>query len=349
MGLSTADITSTAYLMGAFGVIDKTNPVLLNLFFPMTQAFDTEEVYWDQIQRARGLAPLCVPTIAGKPQRSRGYQSQGVRPAYVKPKHIVEPIRAIKRRQGERLLGEMTVQQRFQLAIMDNMFVEDESITRLEEWMASTLLLNGTMLLQSPDFPPLQINLNRPAGNTIVLSGAATWGSTGVDPLGNMQDWAETVQAVSGFHPSTVVMDPKAARLFTRSPGVLTVMQSYRQTQGNVDLANKVVGGAIGQEVKYLGSLGEFDIWVYQQLYTDVNGNVQKLMPDYSVIMGNQEGAGGVRTYGAILDAESLTTSERFPKAWLDKDPSAWFTMVQSAPMPVLGWPAATFSATIVS
>lgn len=38
------DYNSTASLLGAFGVLDRAEPVLLNLFFTMMQTFDTEEV-----------------------------------------------------------------------------------------------------------------------------------------------------------------------------------------------------------------------------------------------------------------------------------------------------------------
>jgi len=347
--LDTTSITSTAYLLGAFGVMDKTNPVLLNLYFPMTQQFDTAEVYWDKIQRARSLAPLCIPTVAGIPQRSRGYSSVGVVPPYIKFKHVVEPVRALKRRVGERLLGSMSLTERFQLAIMDNLYLEDDAITRREEWMATNLLINGTLTLQSPDHPPLLIDLQRDASLTVALTSSLCWGQTGIDPLSNMQDWAANVQKLSGFHPGRVVMDPKAARLFLKSPNVLTVMQSYRQRSGDVDLAGKVVGGAIGQEVKYLGEIGEFEIYVYQQLYTDDLGVTQQMMPDYTVLMGNPVGCGGIRTYGAILDAESLQPLARFPKAWLERDPSAWFTMTQSSPLPIVGWPNATMSASVYS
>ncbi len=60
---------STAQLLGAFGVLDRVKPVLLNLFYTMEQTFDTEEVYFDRVQRARRLAPFVVPTIQGKPMR----------------------------------------------------------------------------------------------------------------------------------------------------------------------------------------------------------------------------------------------------------------------------------------
>jgi hypothetical protein len=63
--------------------------------------------------------------------------------------------------------------------------------------------------------------------------------------------------------------------------------------------------------------------------------------------MGNPRGAQGVRTYGAIKDRKAgLKALARFPKVWDAEDPSATFTMMQSAPLPLLGWAEATFSAT---
>jgi hypothetical protein len=342
------DTNSTAQLLGAFGVIDRTVPVLLNLFFPQEQTFDTEEVFFDKVQRARRLAPFVVPTIAGKPQRSRGYTTLGFKPPYVKPKHVIEPAKAMKRRAGEQLLGKLTPEQRFDLALLDNLQMEDDEITRREEWMAAQLLLSGTMTCQGPDHPPVVIDLQRNAAHTIALTGGARWGQAGIDPLQVLRSWAKTVQKNSGFHPSVVVFDPLAADLFLNSASVLRVMQSFRQTTGNVDLAGKVSGGGLGHEVKYLGSIGEFDIFQYQQLYTDDAGNVQQFMPDNSVIMGNPGGCGGVRTDGAVQDADAgLMPLSRFPSVWTEKDPSAKFSMVQSAPLPLLGWVDATFSATV--
>lgn len=342
------DVNSTASLLGAFGVLDRVKPVLLNMFFEMEQTFETEEVYFDKVQRARKLAPFVVPTVAGKPDRSRGYATVGFKPPYVKPKHIIEPAKMMKRRAGENLLGNLSPEQRFNLALLDNMFLEDESITRREEWMATQLLLSGAMTCESADHPPIIVDLQRNSAHTVVLTGSLTWSTNGVDPLQNLRSWAKTVQANSGFHPSVVVMDPLAADYFINAPGVLRVMQSFRQTSGNIDLAGKVTGGGLGDEVKYLGSLAEFDIFQYQQLYADETGTVQQFMPDNTVIMGNPRGCQGIRTYGAILDADSgLTPLARFPKVWKEKDPSAWFVMTQSAPLPLFGWVDATFSATV--
>lgn len=342
------DYNSTAQLLGAFGVLDKTQPVLLDLFFPMEQVFDTEEVYFDRVQRARPLAKFVVPTIQGEAQRARGYTTLGFKPPYIKEKHVIEPIRMMKRRPGEQLLGAITPEQRFNLALFDNLMIEDDSITRREEWMAAQLLLTGSLVCSNADQPPITIDTNRNTANTVALTGAAAWGQTGVDPYQNVRTWAKSVQRISGFHPGTIVFDPLAADFFLQSAGVTRVMNTFRQTSGNIDLQGKVTGGALGQEVKYLGSIGEFECYQYQQLYADDTGAVQQIMPDNTVIMANPIGCQGIRTYGAIQDADAgLAPLSRFPKVWKENDPSAWFSMTQSAPLPLLGWSDATFAATV--
>ena len=340
------DANSTAALLGAFGILDRPKAFLLETFFPFEQTFETEEIYFDRVQRARRLAPFVVPTVAGRPQPSRGYKTGSFTPPYVKPKHVVEPKRAFKRLPGERLLGEYSPEQRFQLAILDNMMLEEDDILRREEWMASQLLTSGTMTCSGPDHPPVVIDVQRNSAHTVALTGGLTWGSAGVDPLQNLRSWAKTTQTNSGYHPGTVVFGPSAGDNFINSPTVTKIMQSFRQTTGNIDLAGKVTGGALGEEVKYLGSLPEFDFFQYQALYTDDTGTVQKFMPDNGVIMGNRGGAAGVRTYGAIRDKRgNFRALPRFPKVWDEEDPSVTLTMTQSAPLPLLGWADATFYA----
>ena len=101
----------------------------------------------------------------------------------------------MKRRAGEPLLGRLTPRQRFELSLLDNMALEDQDITRREEWMAAQLLTTGKMTCQSPDHPPVIVDLQRNPAHTVVLSGGLAWGQTGVDPLGNLQDWASMVQS----------------------------------------------------------------------------------------------------------------------------------------------------------
>ena len=141
-------------------------------------------------------------------------------------------------------------------------------------------------------------------------------------------------------------MDPLAYTKFLRSAAVNTIMNSFRQTSGNVDLAGTAVGG-IGNEARLQGTIGQFEIWVYQQFYTDPQGNQIQFMPNNTVIMADPIGCQGTRLYGAILDMYTLTPAVRYPKMWMEQDPSAALCMTLSAPLPVIGWSEATFTATV--
>lgn len=341
------DTYSTAYLLGAYGVIDRPNPFLYNRFFTMEQQFDTLEVYFDKVERARRLAPVVSPLVQGKAERLRGYYTNSFRPAYVKPKHVIEPDRVLRRRPGETLLGSLSAAERRDRIVLDTLQVQDDQITRREEYMAAQLLLTGSVTVIGEDYPAQVVSMGRPSGNTVALTGGATWGSPGVDPFANLRTWSALMQNNSGFAPTSVIMDPLAWNLFlTKSPTVTSIMNSFRQTSGNVDLAGRVVGG-VGNEAVLGGVLGQFEFWVYQQFYTDDLGNVIKFIPDNTVIMANAEGCQGTRLYGAIQDVRSLEALPRYPKMWVAEDPSAEYMMTQSAPLPVLGWAEATFAATV--
>ena len=340
------DTYSTAFLLGAYGIIDRPKPFLYDVFFTMEMQFDTAEVYFDKVDRARRLAPLVSPTVQGKAERMRGYKTQSFTPAYVKPKHVIEPGVMMKRRPGENLLGNLSPAERRDRYVLDVLQIQDDQITRREEYMASQLLLTGTLTVTGEDYPSQFLDFGRPSGHTVALTGGAAWGQAGVDPLSNLQVWSTLVQNDSGFMPRIVVMDPLAYSKFRTSTGVATVMNSFRQMTGNIDLAGLAVGG-VGNEAVLAGQIGLFDIWVYQQYYTDADGNVMKYMPDNTVIMADPVGCQGTRLYGAIQDVRSLVPLPRFPKMWVAEDPSAEFMMTQSAPLPVVGWPEATFCATV--
>lgn len=341
------NLYNTLALLGVIEALEKPGRFLLDTYFPDEQTFDTEEVYWDKIDRARRLAPLVSPMVEGKPMRSRGYATKSVTPGYVKPKHPVEPAKALKRRAGERIGGELTAEQRFNMAVADNLALEDEQIARREEWMASQILQTGAVILASDDFPSVEVDFGRHADLTEALTSTARWGETGVKPLTNLRSWAALVASKSGAMAKHVTFDPLAAELFMSDSDVREVLDNRRQATGSMELSG-LVGGATPDEAVYLGSIGQFDFYQYQDIYETDAGVEQKMLPDYSVILGSPGQAAGVRTYGAIQDKKAgLKALSRFPKMWDIEDPSHTMTMTQSAPLPVIGRPNATFFATV--
>jgi hypothetical protein len=347
-------IYSTEYLIGAYGIIDKPTTFLLDLFFPEMQQFETEKVAFDKVARARRLAPFVSPNVPGQVMRVPGYQTKDFQPAYIKSKHVIDMSKPFRRRAGERLFGSLSPIDRYNLAIADNLAVEEDQITRTEEWMATQILLNGSMVVSGEDYASQTVDFGRPSGQTLVLTGANRWGQTGVSALASLRAWNQTVMSASGYNANVVVMDPGAEQLFINDATVLQILDNRVNTPidnnfriGNIQIAG-VNTGAVGEEVKFLGMIGEFIIFVYQNIYTNADGTTSSMLPPNTVIMGSPKGFQGVRTYGAIKDVRaSLRAMPRFPKMWNVEDPSVTFTMTQSSPLPVSGWPEASMAITV--
>lgn len=349
------DIYSTEALIGAYGVMDQPKRFLLELFFPVTQQFETEKVAFDKVERALRLAPFVSPMVAGKAMRVQGYQTKDFAPAYVKPKHVVDPNRPLKRLAGERLLGSLSPTERYNRVITELLAEQDKEIARSEEWIAAQIMLNGSVVIAGEDFPSVLLDFGRPNDQTLVLTGQSTaWDQANSNPLDQLRSWNSLIAERSGYNANVVIFDPKAASLFTKDPAVKEILNSRVNTPvgsdfalGNLNLAG-VLTGAVGDEVKYLGRIGEFECFVYQQIYKLPDGTVKRFLPDYTAILASPSGVQGTRLYGAIRDAEAgFMALERFPTMWRERDPSLTYLMTQSAPLPVLGWPEASMAVTV--
>lgn len=334
---------ATQTLLGILSNIKRPKRFLLEKFFTAERTFTTEEVLFDKILQNRRLAPFVSPLVKGKPMPRAGETLVAYKPPYLKPKHVLTPDIAIKTMPGESLEGDMSPQQRMDRIRAQMLQDQDDQITRREEWMASTLLRTGTLAIVAEDHPPMTINLGRPAGHTIVLAGAARWGQAGVSPFQNLRTWAAMVALASGSAPTEVIMDPLAAGLLLADPYLIANMQIFHQPNRNLDLLGQL---AVPDEVQYLGSIGGFNFYQYSSYYLNSDGTTGQFMPANTVILGSPGGAQGTRCYGAILDKQ-IRAASRFPKEWEEEDPAALFLMTQSAPLPLLGWPEATMSATV--
>lgn len=343
------NLYSTAALMGLVSAMDRPATFMLDLYFPQEMTFETEEVYIDKLDRARRLAPYVSPKVEGKIMRNRGSTTRVLTPAYLKPKHAVEPAKAFQRAPGESLGGlQLSPEQRFQMAVADNLQLEDEEITRREELMACEMITTGGVTVESDDHPTLQIDLGRDAALEDALTSTARWGESGVSPMEYVRTRAALVASKSGAAARHVILDPLAALIFQKDAEVRSVLDNRRQASGSMELSGLNAGGAQGEEAVYLGTIGQFDFWQYQQIYTSATGAESKMIPDYSCIVGSPKQAEGVRAYGAIQDTKAaLKAVSRFPKMWDAEDPSITTTMTQSAPLPVLCRPDAVSFSTV--
>lgn len=326
--LTSAD---TRQLHRAVETIHRAGTFFLDRYFPEIIEFDTESIDFDVIARGRKLAPFVHPDVPGKNVRTGGYQTKSFRPAYVKPKESIRPRRAMRRRAGEQYMGEMSAAERLEAITLDALDEQRSSIIRRKEWMAAAALDMGEVIVEGENYPRTVVNFGRHEDLTVALTAGNKWGEAGVKILRTIEDGASDVQAHSGIVATDVILDPKAAQLFREDEAIQKVLDIRRQVSGTMEL------GPIApiSNGLYLGSIGEFDFYAYQDFFEDDNGDLGKLLPDYTCIL-TSSALEGVQAHGAIEDASlGLVALEYAPKVWDEDDPSTRMAMTQSAPLVV--------------
>lgn len=319
---------------------------LLDRYFPDVHNFTDEKIDFDVVTKGKKLAPFVSPVVQGQVRKDRGFTTTTFEPAYVKPKHVLDPTKPFKRRAGERIGGDMTPQARHDAAVAQLLSDERDEILRRLEWMAAQSLVFGKYTVEGENYPKTEVDFGRPVGHSLTLLTTDRWGETGVEPLDDIESWATTVSNECGGVIRDVIFDPLAWQLARKSQKLLDALDNRRQASGNVELGPIQLPRSL-TSARYVGSIGDFDFWVYNDTYEDEAGVQQKMIPDYAVILAGPD-LEGVRAFGAIRDPKAGYQSvDIYPKMWEMDDPAVVFLMSQSAPLIIPSRPSASFCAIV--
>lgn len=334
----------TRELMGVVETLQPINTYWLDLCFPQTMTFETEEIFFDYVDRGKRMAPFVSPLVGGKPMVQEGYSTKSFKPAYVKPKDIVDPFRAIKRRAGEMFNGELSLQQRFDAAVADVLNTHLNGHTLRQEWMAAQAVIDGSVTVSGESYPTQVVDFGRAAGHTVTLGAGARWNDS-VSPLANLQTWTLLMLRAGAPGPYRVTMGADALSAFLAKQEVKDQLNTQvRGTSAVLNTVPTVYDGAY-----YVGMIGQWEIWGYNDRYQDDAGNWVDILNSKAVVITSSGAVAGVRCFGAIRDVEAMRAVQLFPKMWMEKDPSAMVMMTQSAPLMVPTRPNATFKATVLA
>lgn len=336
----------TRALQEAVDSFDRPRTFLLDNFFPDVVTFDTEQIDFDKLPGGIRLAPFVSPLVEGQPTKQKPFQTETFRPAYVKPKDVVKPQTTLRRRPGERLLGELTLSQRLEAATVDVLLGHRAAVLARKEWMAVQSVLAGAVTVVGDAYPSTLVSFGRHAALTIALTGAARWGQANVVPSDNLETWFDLVGTHGGVGVTDVVLDPLAWQLLRRDAQFRSALDITRQMSGKIEFGPGTTFDTVS-DARYVGEASGVSYWVYQWTYETAAGTVTKMVPDNTVMGLARQPLAGKQLQGAILDVESLMAEEIFPKTWVEKDPSALFAMSQSAPLVAPLRPNACFCATI--
>ncbi|AGH98947.1 major capsid protein [Micavibrio aeruginosavorus] len=342
------DIFNTHVLSKVVEKLERPSSFLLDAFFGQEQTEDSEEIHFDIDKSKPRLTPFVSPLVAGKVVDDEGFTTKSFKPAYAKDKRRFDPSRPLKRSIGEKIGGTLSPQQRLEANVNRTLSKQLENLTRREEVMASEALRTGKITVSGDNYPTVVVDFQRDPSLTVALAGGSRWGEAGVSALENLEDWVARIQEKSGAVGRTVVMDALAWRVFKADPKVEKLLD-IRRLRDTADLALGPIAFGQGNDLaRYVGTIGDLDFWVYNDRYVDDNDVVQKLLPDYTVLLGSPTQLEGTRCYGAIQDEKAGYRAQRFfSKSWLEEDPAVRWLLLQSAPLIVPYRPNASFCATV--
>jgi hypothetical protein len=344
------DIFTTATLLGVLRVQPVESAYFLDNFYNREINFTSEEILFDKVVGQRRLAPFVSPVVQGRVMKKLGYQTLSFRPAYTKPKHIVDPNRQFTRLAGEAIGGDLSPGARWNAAVAENLREERDAIQRLWNWMAAMATIHGSVTVTGEDYPTQVVDFGRDAGLTNILAGGAQWDQVTADPLGDIKDMRTLAFQKGGAPITRLTFGLDAFDLFFANDDVQALFKG--QEIGNVARTSDSSLSALGSPgapYEYRGVLmgangqGRVEIYTYDEQYEDEAGATQHIMDSYDVI-GTGGAIQGTRCFGAIRDKRAgLAAMSLFPKMWDQEDPSVTYTMTQSAPLMVPGNPNNTF------
>ena len=348
-----ADYTSTEYLNGVITQVRRVPSFFLNAFFRSAVFSDKEKV---AIERKNGkpmITPYVHPMAEGKIIPGEGYTVDELDPAYLKDTRSFDPEKPIKRRAGEALGGSLSLEQRYQAIVAQDMQEMQEFFDRRKEIMAAEAIITGKLVVKGQGFDTT-VDFKRPADHTVVLAGAEKWDVVNADGLGTanikkqLETYGRKISKAGGGLAKTVIMDPLAWDLFSVNKFILGKETGALQLPKGSS-TSLVVDPTILEDgaAEYKGSWGGFDFWVYQAEYVNPeDGKSYNVMPDKTMIMVGTM-VEGTRYFGAIRHLRYLRAVESWVNSWEDNNPSREFSQLHSAPLMVPHRPYATMCITV--
>lgn len=343
----TYKIFDTRTLLGLMREAEPVSRYFRDLAFGRTMLFNTQKIDFEKISDIRKIAPFVVPTAQGVPIYEQASQVQSYKPSYIKLLDTVTPQDHLVKRAGELAIpSERTPLQRMNASVVDITMEHKRAIDRQVERMAAEAVLTGKVTIEGEHYPDVIVDFQRDAANTITLTGTATWDDPNADIIGDLNAWIRQMHlADHGGAARRLTLGANVAEFFQNNTGV----REQLDTQVRGTQADLTTGIIAGEDVVWIGRLGQLDVYVYRDYYRAENGTLQDLMdPDTVLLSASAESIQGVEAYGAILDVDVMKAMEIHAKMYKTDNPSALHILSESSPLLIPVNPNATLLARVL-
>lgn len=324
------------------------NSFLVNLVFGQTRVLPTENIVYRVQRKGRKVAPFVEK--GHESLLSGGYSEEEVN--FTAPNiRIRRPLEAcdllFRRHAGDTIFADGSTQSEAAAReVALQLQALNDEVANAEEYLAS-LAIQGVITYSTPDEASYTINMNKPAGNTIVLG--TFWDQGGATPLTNVMQARRTMHDEVNLNPMVAVLGSEAADTFLESPEIRDLLDPRRLDSGPITITQDIQdnGGM------FMGRFMGIDWWAYTREVEVGGSSVPLIRPKYAEFLNVSSAAQHVMFYGGIADLDAneggTIATRRFSKSWRLPDPSSQQILVSSRPLPVMRRPGASVSMKVVS
>jgi len=309
---------------------------LRSLFFggpPQTRL--TENIDVPIRTASRRAAEFSNRNGAGKAVDRQGFTIYTFKTPNVAPKMSITVPDMQTITPGEHIYGGESPDSRAAKLLGGDLETLEEMISRREELMARDALINGSIVADGDDvaqtitFPARHASLTKG-----LLAAGDRWGAATSDPIGDLEDWGEAINAQSGLSADVILMGLDAWKAFRMNDAVTAALDNRRMVMGELTQRTTLTNSG----AKFKGVIGDVEIWTYSE--RDASGD--PLIAAKTVLMGSTSsdcrmyyGGVGVASGEGNSARISLVAGRRVPESWVEKDPAVRWLKVSSRPLPV--------------
>jgi hypothetical protein len=325
------DLFATRTMLAAVEQMKRSRRFLGTTFFGATPVISpTVHVDIDIIKGNRKMAPFVRPNRPGQVVDRSGSVMRSYKPAYVKPKRETNAGALLMRQPGEHIYSGRTPLDRAGDQLARDMEDLDDQINRREEWMIAKALTTGQVIVKGDGVDDI-VDFQMDSDNLVTESTA--WTASEADPIADLRKYKRRVAKKTGRTANAGVMSSEAADAFLDNAKVIEKLNTRRIDLGQIRPEELPDG------VTYLGYLNDpgLDLYAYEEWYVPDDGEEEPMIPAGGLIVGPTNSRCSM-LYGAIQDMEAIEGGmfdvARYPKSWVEKDPSVRWLMMQAAPLP---------------
>lgn len=330
--MPTIDITDSKELTSQVNNNLPAKRFLSSFFNVLTH--NTKDVMIDFVEGSQTLAPFIRDGEASVVSKRGGFATRSVHCYDISLKRITTALDCLKRLPGEApIVGNAkSPSERASELLAKDLFDLMKKVGKTTEKMVSDAMFNGIVNITDVNGATIDsINLGAKATH----NNATSKGWSGASYKGivkDLDDAAVLIAQDSGLTATDVILGSTAAGYAMQNDHFLKMLDTKNLNAGAVELTTKLQGNG----ARFLGMVNGMRVWRYDEIYKDASGNVVSVVPANKVLVLSADMAATLH-FGVTGDIENgFFEGESSASTWYEKDPSAQWLRVRSAPLPVI-------------